>query len=139
MNSASLCGLAGRYDNLIPPRFLAPILFKNSSSAANYQNNSIAQINRPSFRENKHKMLVFSHKNERFWACFRENWVCKFGHSCHSSSPLQMKLRHPREQVLNRCVNTQTIIRYRIRSSIQHTYELTYSSKKCFNQTINIG
>jgi hypothetical protein len=27
MNSASLCGLAGRYDNLIPDRFLAPIDF----------------------------------------------------------------------------------------------------------------
>jgi hypothetical protein len=27
MNSASLCNLAGRYDNPIPPRFLAPIDF----------------------------------------------------------------------------------------------------------------
>ncbi len=27
MNSASLYGLAGRYDNPIPPRFLAPIDF----------------------------------------------------------------------------------------------------------------
>jgi hypothetical protein len=25
MNSASLCSLAGRFDNPIPPRFLAPI------------------------------------------------------------------------------------------------------------------
>jgi hypothetical protein len=25
MNSASLCSLAGRYDNPLPPRFLAPI------------------------------------------------------------------------------------------------------------------
>jgi hypothetical protein len=25
MNSASLCSLAGRYDNLIPNRFLAPL------------------------------------------------------------------------------------------------------------------
>ncbi len=35
MNSASLCSLAGRYDNPIPPRCLAPIdclLFKHSSS-----------------------------------------------------------------------------------------------------------
>jgi hypothetical protein len=33
MNSASLCSLAGRYDNPIPTRFLAPHrLFKNSSS-----------------------------------------------------------------------------------------------------------
>jgi hypothetical protein len=27
MNSATLCSLAGRYDNPIPPRFLAPIDF----------------------------------------------------------------------------------------------------------------
>ncbi len=27
MNSASLCSLAGRYENLIPPRCLAPIDF----------------------------------------------------------------------------------------------------------------
>jgi hypothetical protein len=27
MNSASLCSLAGRYDNPFPPRFLAPIDF----------------------------------------------------------------------------------------------------------------
>ncbi len=27
MNSGSLCSLAGRYDNPIPPRFLAPIDF----------------------------------------------------------------------------------------------------------------
>jgi hypothetical protein len=27
MNSASLCSLAGLYDNRIPPRFLAPIDF----------------------------------------------------------------------------------------------------------------
>ncbi len=34
IDSASLCSLAGRYKNLIPPRCLAPapILFKNSSS-----------------------------------------------------------------------------------------------------------
>ncbi len=32
MNSARLCSLAGRYDNPIPPRSLAPIDFKNSSS-----------------------------------------------------------------------------------------------------------
>ncbi len=32
MNFASLCSLAGRYDNPLPLRFLAPIDFKNSSS-----------------------------------------------------------------------------------------------------------
>ncbi len=32
MNSASLCSLAGRYDNPIPPRFLAPIDFLKISA-----------------------------------------------------------------------------------------------------------
>jgi hypothetical protein len=37
MNSASLCSLAGRYNNHIPPRFLAPHrLFKNSSSVSQF-------------------------------------------------------------------------------------------------------
>ncbi len=35
MNSASLCRLAVQYDNPIPPRFLAHIGFKNSSSVTN--------------------------------------------------------------------------------------------------------
>ncbi len=38
MNSASLCSLAGRYENPIPPRSLAPIGFlKNSSSVDTIQ------------------------------------------------------------------------------------------------------
>jgi hypothetical protein len=32
MNSASLCSLAGRYDNCIPTRLLAPIDFKKISA-----------------------------------------------------------------------------------------------------------
>ncbi len=36
MNSASLCSLAGRYDNPIPPRFLAPIYFFKNSSSDNF-------------------------------------------------------------------------------------------------------
>ncbi len=32
------------------------------------------------FRENKPKMLVFSHRKRAFWACFRENCVYNFGH-----------------------------------------------------------
>jgi hypothetical protein len=32
MNSARLCSMVGRYDNPIPPRFLAPIVSLNSSS-----------------------------------------------------------------------------------------------------------
>jgi hypothetical protein len=39
-----------------------------------------ARIYRPSFRENKPKTLVFSHRKRAFWACFRENWVYIFGH-----------------------------------------------------------
>jgi hypothetical protein len=33
IDSANLCSLAGRYDNSVPTRFLAPIeMFKNSSA-----------------------------------------------------------------------------------------------------------
>jgi hypothetical protein len=39
-----------------------------------------ARIYRPSFRENKPKTLVFSHRKRVFWACFPENRFCKFGH-----------------------------------------------------------
>jgi hypothetical protein len=35
----------------------------------------------PRFRENKPKTLVFSHRKQAFWACFRENCVYNFGHS----------------------------------------------------------
>ncbi len=37
MNSASLCILAGRYDNPIPPRFLAPIDFLKIPALATYR------------------------------------------------------------------------------------------------------
>jgi hypothetical protein len=40
---------------------------------------SSARIYGPSFRENKPKTLVFSHRKRAFWADFRENWVYKFG------------------------------------------------------------
>ncbi len=36
MNSASLCSLAGRFDNPIPPRFLAPIDFLKISALATW-------------------------------------------------------------------------------------------------------
>ncbi len=39
-----------------------------------------ARIYRPSFHENTVKTLVFSHRKRACWACFRENWVYKFGH-----------------------------------------------------------
>jgi hypothetical protein len=39
MNSASLCSLAGRYDNPIPPRFLAPTdSLKIRALAGRYEN-----------------------------------------------------------------------------------------------------
>ncbi len=42
MNSAGLCSLAGRYDNPIPTRFLAPIdCFKNSSSVSKHMDRQI--------------------------------------------------------------------------------------------------
>jgi hypothetical protein len=34
----------------------------------------------PRFRENKPKTLVFSHRKQAFWACFRENCAYNFGH-----------------------------------------------------------
>ncbi len=37
------------------------------------------RIYRPTFRENKPKTLVFNDLKRSFWACFRENWVYKFG------------------------------------------------------------
>ncbi len=39
-----------------------------------------ARIYGPSFRENKPKTLVFFYWKRAFWACFRQNWVYKFGH-----------------------------------------------------------
>ncbi len=36
---------------------------------------------RPSFHENKPKTLVLYDWKRAYWACFRENWVYKFGHS----------------------------------------------------------
>ncbi len=47
------------------------IFLKTQSNARNY---------RPSFRENKPKTLVLYDWKRAFWACFRENWVYKFGH-----------------------------------------------------------
>ncbi len=35
---------------------------------------------RPGFRENKPKKLVLYDWKRAFWACFRKNWVYKFGH-----------------------------------------------------------
>ncbi len=44
MNSASLCSLAGWYDNPIPPRFLAPIdSLKIPAQDAMLENSELAQ------------------------------------------------------------------------------------------------
>ncbi len=40
----------------------------------------VPEFKDPRFRENKPKMLVFSHWKRAFWACFRENCVYNFGH-----------------------------------------------------------
>jgi hypothetical protein len=32
------------------------------------------------FRENKPETIVFSHRKQAFWACFRENCLYNFGH-----------------------------------------------------------
>ncbi len=42
MNSASLCSLAGRYDNPIPPRFIAPINFLKIPALAGRYDNPIS-------------------------------------------------------------------------------------------------
>ncbi len=41
---------------------------------------SIGRNYRPSIRENKLKTIVLYDWKRAFWACFRENWVYKFGH-----------------------------------------------------------
>ncbi len=38
---------------------------------------------RPCFRENQPKRSFSIKWKRAFWACFRENWVYKFGHRCH--------------------------------------------------------
>jgi hypothetical protein len=44
MNSASLCSLAGRYDNPLPPRFLAPIAAIKIPALAGQYNNPIPTL-----------------------------------------------------------------------------------------------
>ncbi len=41
---------------------------------------------RPCFRENKPKRSFSIKWKRAFWACFRENWVYKFGHRTHSKN-----------------------------------------------------
>jgi hypothetical protein len=60
-------------DSVVHTAMKLTILISNAIDAS-------ARIHRPSFRENKPKTLIFSHRKRAFWACFRENWVYKFGH-----------------------------------------------------------
>ncbi len=46
MNSASLCSLAGRYENPIPPRFLAPIEFLKIPALNTFQKLSCTELRR---------------------------------------------------------------------------------------------
>ncbi len=39
---------------------------------------------------NKPKPLAFCHWKRAFWACFRENWVYKFGHWCSWASRIRI-------------------------------------------------
>jgi hypothetical protein len=57
---------------------------------------SSARIYRSSFRETKPKSLVFNDLKRAFCACFRENWVYKFGHRGKNSkiTPLVFSILH---------------------------------------------
>jgi hypothetical protein len=61
------------------PRFVV----KGSEPEVNYTR---ARNYRPSFRENKPNTLVLYDWKRSFWACFRENWVYKFGHRLERSN-----------------------------------------------------
>ncbi len=65
---------------LLPLLFRVQVLICSSTGFPFFISEPSARIYRPSFRENKPKTLVFSHRKRAFWACFRENWVYKFGH-----------------------------------------------------------
>ncbi len=55
-------------------------LFKNKPRSYKILQGTSARNYRPSFRENKPRTLVLHDWKRAFWACFRENWVYKFGH-----------------------------------------------------------
>jgi hypothetical protein len=48
---------------------------------------SCARNYRPCFRENQPKRSFSIKWKRAFWACFRENWVYKFGHCTHWLRP----------------------------------------------------
>jgi hypothetical protein len=50
---------------------------------------------RPCFRENQPKRSFSIKWKRAFWACFRENWVYKFGHRCTKSLRVLFLHRRP--------------------------------------------
>jgi hypothetical protein len=67
MNSASLCSLAGRYENPIPPRCLAPIDFLKIPARIPDPNFSIPDQKDPgSASKNLNSKTVFKFSNKRF-------------------------------------------------------------------------
>jgi hypothetical protein len=79
------------------------LAYKIIISIKNMSNKTGARIYEPSFRENKPKTLVFSHRKRVFWAFFRENWVYKFGHgsSFSKNTIFRLFLRKLHMQVRN--------------------------------------
>jgi hypothetical protein len=61
---------------------------------------------RPCFRENKPKVSFSIKKKRAFWACFRENWVYKFGHWCGlKQAENKSKTTHVSDLRLSLCQN----------------------------------
>ncbi len=58
MNSASLCSLAGRYDNPIPPRFLAPIDFLKIPALEKYHKNEEVELDHNKKSEHVHETFL---------------------------------------------------------------------------------
>ncbi len=83
MNSASLCSLAGRYDNLVPPRFLGPIDCLNNSSSEGIADHEkcgkVARNQRVTVKNKYHtEYLRLRHictANFRRWQIYVENYI----------------------------------------------------------------
>ncbi len=58
----------------------------------------------PCFRENQPKRSFSIKRKRAFWACFRENWVYKFGHrTLPIGTPVKSEriARHPADFIVN--------------------------------------
>jgi hypothetical protein len=73
----SICIFRGMVRNKITKFW---VFFSSTKWLGNGIPSTVPEFIDPRFRENKPKTLVFSHWKRAFWACFRENWVCNFGH-----------------------------------------------------------